>query len=157
MSPDVLLLLMCPQSNIPNIPWETKSPQVGITAFIVIACILPPFAHPPGVPRVCRCDPKMRTHRHMCTSVRILLGSNEDALCPSGGQGSGCSFKMPPPLPRSASKCLTGIPGALGKASFLASSSVDAEHRHAIPGTLQPLFIMPLQDRRQFPPRDGKV
>lgn len=78
----------------------------------------------------------------------FLLRATEDLLFPSvdcellGGRDQGPSFRTSPPM--SVSKCLTGIPMALAKASFLAPSSVEEEHGHAAPGTLQSLFIMTL-------------
>lgn len=65
------------------------------------------------------------------------------------------TFGAPPP--RSVSKCLTGIPMTLAKASFPASSSVEAKHRHTTPPTLQSLLVMTLHNCGQFLPRHPKV
>lgn len=67
------------------------------------------------------------------------------------------ALKFGTPPPKSVSKYLIGIPVTLAKASFPASSSVEAKHRHTIPPTLRPLLVMTLCNCGQFPPRHPKV
>lgn len=94
---------------------------------------LTPCANPLSMPSSCIRVPE--TWAYQCTSTQLGSPCEHLRVCcvPQLLEGRDQGPDMWAPPPRSVSRRLTEIPVASAKASLPASSSVEAEHRHAAP------------------------